>query len=80
MNQYLWQPFDSNLVAAALAGKAVFNGAGETDAQWKMQVESTHQSLLDIGVDSTLEIFAGEGHILTPAFDETLFFDWWRSK
>lgn len=65
--------------AAALDGKALFLGYGENDAEpWPSSLEDVHAEMTMRGVDSRLEVFAGQGHIPDAAFDETLFFDFWR--
>jgi len=69
--------FDDDAILAALEGKAVFNGVGETDTQWQGAVEQTHEHFEELGIDSVYVEFAGEGHILTAGFDETVFFDFW---
>jgi pimeloyl-ACP methyl ester carboxylesterase len=64
---------------AALAGMSVLNAVGELDGAWQPQVEGSHQALLDAGIDSQLLIMDGQDHILDPAFDETVFFEFWSS-
>ncbi|MEX1369092.1 MAG: hypothetical protein AB1Z98_38550 [Nannocystaceae bacterium] len=54
-------------------------GVGELDAQWYPLVQVTHEALVGYGIDSTFVQFDGEEHIVSPRFDETVFFDWWSS-
>ncbi|MCA9673367.1 MAG: hypothetical protein KC503_47590 [Myxococcales bacterium] len=71
---------DNNTIKTALTGKAVFNGVGENDAaSWKDGVAQTHKLLQSLGVDSTYEVFKGQGHILAAGFDQTVFFKFWSS-
>ncbi len=63
--------------ARALAGHAVFNGVGENDSGWKAKVKATHEALLAEGIESFYVEFAGEGHGVSAAFDENVFFDFW---
>lgn len=71
--------FDDDAILAAMEGKAVFNGAGESDTQWQGAVEATHEHFEELGIESVYVEFEDEGHILTGAFDETVFFDFWLS-
>ncbi|MBI4580257.1 MAG: hypothetical protein HY718_11180 [Planctomycetes bacterium] len=63
--------------ASALAGRPVFNGVGANDADWKAGVKATHEALVAAGVESVYVEFAGQGHIVDEAFDESVFFDFW---
>ncbi|MBI4329581.1 MAG: hypothetical protein HY685_06925 [Chloroflexi bacterium] len=65
--------------AKALCGHAVFNGVGSRDDEWKQLVQTTHQQLLKVGIESVYVEFADQGHSLGVAFDETVFFDFWRA-
>jgi predicted esterase len=69
-------PSDSAL-KTALTGRAVYNGVGEIDSTWKSSVSPTHTRLKNLGLDSTYVEFKGQDHILTAAFDESVFFDFW---
>ncbi len=71
--------FDTQAIENALGGKAVFNGVGEFDSGWINAVESTHQGLVGLGIESELVIFEGQGHILDYEYDETVFYDFWLS-
>ena len=62
-----------------LAGRAVFNGVGANDVNWRPEVIATHNALAAAGVESVFVEFPGQGHILTGATDETVFFDFWNS-
>ncbi|MBI2916643.1 MAG: hypothetical protein HYY01_01505 [Chloroflexi bacterium] len=66
--------------AQALCGHAIFNGVGSNDVDWKQDVRTTHENLLNMGLDSVYVEFAGQGHRLDEAFDETVFFDFWRAN
>ena len=63
-----------------LAGKAVFNGVGENDTEWKPYVQATHEGLLEAGIESVYVEFPGDGHRLSVEFDETVFFEFWSSQ
>ncbi|MBI4313142.1 MAG: hypothetical protein HY681_15405 [Chloroflexi bacterium] len=63
----------------ALCGKAVFNGVGAWDDEWKPGVQAIHEGLSKVGVDSVYVEFAGQSHSLKPEFDETVFLDFWRA-
>lgn len=66
--------------AKALRGKAVLNGVGSRDTEWKQLVQTTHQELVKMGIESVYVEFADQGHSLSEAFDETVFFDFWRAR
>ena len=68
---------DPALLATALSGKRVFNGVGANDNGWKPGVKATHDQLVAIGVESVFVEFAGQGHQVSPEFDESVFFDFW---
>ena len=61
----------------ALSGKAVFNGVGELDSGWLAAVEATHNQLVSLGIDSTYEVFEGQGHLPNQGFDKAALFDFW---
>jgi len=62
-----------------LSGKAVFNGVGENDEEWLPYVRAIHEGLVEAGVESLYVEFPGEGHRLSPEFDENIFFGFWAS-
>ena len=68
------------LLAAALSGKRVFNGVGANDNGWKPGVTATHDLLTAIGVKSVFVEFASQGHQVSPEFDESVFFKFWRGE
>lgn len=68
---------DSAEWADALAGRAVFNGVGANDFDWKPDVQATHDALVAVGVESVFVEFVGEGHIVSEDFDESVFFEFW---
>ena len=75
-----WQNFDEQAIADALESKSLFLGVGALDAGWLDGVKLTHEVLAsEYGVDSTYMEFEGQGHLLTPQFDESVFFDFWAS-
>ena len=51
---------------AALQSQSVFvvNLCGGNDAGWLPRVQGTHQVLVDIGVNSRMKIYEGEGHVI----------------
>ena len=66
--------------ASALTGKSIFLGFGESDdATWIAAARETYDGLRARGIDTTLVGFPGEGHILTPSFDVTVFYEFWRA-
>jgi predicted esterase len=71
--------FDDAAILAALGDGAVFNGVGELDSGWLQAVQYTHQHIEGLGIESTLEIFPGQGHALGEEYDETIFVDFWLS-
>lgn len=75
-----FQESDTSVLAAQLAGKAVFNGVGEEDdAGWQEAVYSTHETLTSLGVESVYEEFEGQGHIPDESFDPSALFEFWTS-
>lgn len=66
--------------AELLVGKRIFNGVGELDADWQPEVQATHESLLAQEVDSVYVEFAGQGHGLDEAFDESVFVEFWTGQ
>jgi pimeloyl-ACP methyl ester carboxylesterase len=62
-----------------LAGRAVFNGAGEFDNDWKPEVIETHNSLAAAGIESVYVEFARQPHIITEDFEESVFLEFWKS-
>ena len=68
-----------NQWAEALCGKAVFNGVGSADDGWKQDVRTNYEGLQSVGIESVYVEFAGQGHSLSEAFDETVFIDFWRA-
>ena len=67
-------------LAGALAGKRVFNGVGANDNGWRPGVKATHDALVAAGVESVFVEFAGQGHQVSPEFDESVFFDFWLGR
>lgn len=61
----------------ALAGKAVFNGVGENDENWKSEVRETHDALVGSGIDSVYVEFPGQGHSAREGFNKKVLFDFW---
>lgn len=66
--------------ARALCGHAVFNGVGAFDEDWKSDVRATHDGLRSVSIESVYVEFEGQKHSLNGAFDETVFFDFWRAN
>jgi pimeloyl-ACP methyl ester carboxylesterase len=62
-----------------LAGRAVFNGAGAFDNDWKPEVIATHNSLASAGIESVFVEFAGQPHIISEDFDERVFLEFWKA-
>ena len=54
---------------ASLAGTPVWMMVGEGDARWVEGSETTAERLRDAGAEVTLEILAGQGHVLIVAQD-----------
>ena len=63
----------------ALSGRAVPNGVGANDEDWKPGVLGTHKGFIKAGGDSVYVEFAGEGHQVSAEFDETIVFEFWTS-
>ncbi len=74
-----FQSIDPESRSVELAGKAVFNGLGENDTDWFGPVNATHDGLLEAGIESVYIEFPGDGHRLSPEFDESVFFDFWAN-
>ncbi len=64
-------------LVTALEGKAVLNAVGSLDSGWVPAVEATHAHLVSLGIDSTLHVWEGQGHIPDDDFDPTPLFDFW---
>jgi hypothetical protein len=62
----------------ALHGRAVFNGVGSHDAEWKPEVIATHNALAAAGIESVYVEFPDQGHVTNAAFDPAILFDFWR--
>ena len=69
-----WNP---SAWAKALKGHAVLNGVGANDDEWLAEVRETHNALLAAGVQSVYVEFPGQGHSVSEAFDESVFFEFW---
>ena len=59
----------------ALECVPVLNASGAEDP-WVDDVEATHERLESLGVDSSLMLFEGEGHVPSPEFDPAPIFEW----
>ena len=70
---------DSEVWATALAGRAVFNGVGANDRDWRAEVIATHNALASAGVESLYVEFPDQGHIAGPTFDERILLEFWSS-
>lgn len=68
---------DDAQLAAALRERAVYNGVGAQDDDWKPEVKATHERLTRLGARSVYVEFPGQGHILNEQFDPSPFFDFW---
>ncbi len=68
---------DLAIWTAALTGRAVFNGVGELDDDWKPDVRATHEALVAAGIGSVYVEFQGAGHRLSDEIDANLFYDFW---
>lgn len=68
-----------SMLTSALSDKAVLNGVGELDYGWVAGVQAQHEELVSLGIDSTLEIFEGQGHTPSESFDEGVLYDFWLS-
>jgi predicted esterase len=73
----LFQGATDDQLKMALAGKAVFDGAGELDDEWRPLVEATNQQLVRLGIDATLVTFPGQGHIWDEHADPEPMFAFW---
>jgi poly(3-hydroxybutyrate) depolymerase len=65
---------DDRAALDELASVPVRMFVGETDTGWREPMEATEVSILDLGGDVTLEIVAGEGHIIGALSDGVRIF------
>lgn len=65
---------DDDLIEG-LECEPVLNAAGSEDS-WLGEVQATHERLEGLGLDSTLLVVEGEGHVPGPDFDPGPFYDW----
>jgi pimeloyl-ACP methyl ester carboxylesterase len=68
---------DDKQLTMALRDRPVYNGVGADDADWKPQVQATHERLERLGLRSVYVEFPGQGHIVNEQFDPSGFFDFW---
>lgn len=64
----------------ALAGRAVFNGVGANDVDWKPNVKATHEALAAMGISSVYAEFPDQGHTVNQSFDNSILFDFWAKR
>jgi pimeloyl-ACP methyl ester carboxylesterase len=62
-----------------LAGRAVLNGVGAFDTEWRVEVIATHNALAGAGIESHFVEFPGQGHVLSPRFDSRALLEFWES-
>jgi pimeloyl-ACP methyl ester carboxylesterase len=75
-----WERGVTSEAIASVRGKAVFNGIGELDSEpWTSEARDIDSRLEEEGIDTRLVVFGGEGHILSPEFDETVFYEFWSA-
>lgn len=71
-------PPSDEALRAALLGKRVLLVVGALDsAVWRNAARALQQRLVGLGITATHVELPGEGHILEPGFDATLFYDHW---
>ena len=70
---------DPAVVLQVLGGRAVFNGVGVGDGDWKPEVIATHNALVAAGVESVYVEFPNQGHIATAAFDPSVLLEFWAT-
>ena len=70
---------ESAVWAETLAGRAIFNGVGVHDEDWKPEVIATHNAMVQAGIESIFVEFPGQGHALISTIDESMFFEFWSS-
>ena len=70
---------DLKVWAQMLAGRAVFNGVGEHDADWLPEVMATHNALTEAGVESVFVALPDQGHIPGSGFDSGILLEFWES-
>ncbi|MEZ4399177.1 MAG: hypothetical protein R3B06_04115 [Kofleriaceae bacterium] len=75
----LFPDVEDRALAAALAGKAVWNGVGGEDATWRPAVQAIHDRLTRLGIASVYRELPGQGHILDERADQELFFAFWAA-
>lgn len=68
---------DKKVWATALAGRAVFNGVGENDSDWKKEVIETHNALVAAGIESVFVEFPKQSHVANSQFNPARLFEFW---
>ena len=71
---------DTALLGTALDGKRIYLGVGGDDDAWLGPVRADHERLQGLGVDSRLVEWPGEGHVVSEAFDTTVFYEFWAGE
>lgn len=62
-----------------LAGRAIFNGVGEFDVDWRPEVIATHNALAAAGIESRFVEFPRQGHIPSSGFDSRTLLEFWEA-
>ena len=70
---------DPAVLGRILAGRAVFNGVGSLDSDWRAEVIATHNALARAGIASVLVEFPVEGHILNVTLRPGPMFEFWSA-
>lgn len=71
-------PPSDGALRAALEGKRVLLAVGALDsALWRDAARALERRLVALGIAATRVELPGQGHILAPGFDATLFYDHW---
>ena len=70
---------DPEVWAEILAGRAVLNGVGEFDVDWRPEVMATHNALAAAGIESVYVEFPRQGHVAIPEFDSSALRAFWEA-
>lgn len=70
---------DPEIWLRILGGRAVFNGVGAVDLDWRPEVIATHNALAAAGIESVYVEFRGQGHVPGGNFDNSELLRFWQS-
>ncbi len=67
-------------LATPLTGMRIYNAVGSEDVGWKSEVERVHAAMVEAGLEATYNELEGQGHVVTPDWDETILYDFWLDR